>query len=78
MLLNKEQELKNKTQELKAQVAKEEAEVPKALVKALNEGKLSTMDYLNMENLKQDTRMRKAITESSMKNSDFVDDDFDF
>lgn len=78
LLLNKEQELKNKTQELKAQVAKEEAEVPKALVKALNEGKLSTMDYLNMENLKQDTRMRKAITESSMKNNEFDDDDFDF
>ena len=77
-LINKEQEMKVKTQELKAEVARQEAEVPKALVKALKEGKLSTMDYLNMENIKSDTKMRKAITESSMKNIEFDDDDFDF
>ena len=66
-LMCKEQEMKVKTEQLKGELAKEEAKVPKAFVDALNSGKLATMDYLTIENLKSDTRMRNAITESSIK-----------
>ena len=78
-MLAKEQEAKVKVQEMKAEVARQEAEVPKALVQALNEGKLSTMDYLTIENLKSDTAMRNAITKNSNSAPSFdEDDDFDF
>lgn len=74
-LICREQEAKVKTEELKGALAKEEAEVPKALVEALKKGKLSTMDYLNIENIKSDTRMRNAITESSAKKNNDLDFD---
>lgn len=74
----KEQEEKVRAQEMKTELARQEAEVPKAFVRALNEGKLSAMDYLTIENLKSDTAMRNAITKNSTKTPDFDDDDFDF
>jgi len=77
--LVKEQEAKIKVQEMKAELARQEAEVPKAFVDALNEGKLSAMDYLTIENLKSDTAMRNAITKNSTSKQEFDDnDDFDF
>ena len=76
-LITKEQEAKIKVQEAKAEAARQEAEVPKALVAALNEGKLSTMDYLTIENLKSDTNMRNAISQNNIKPDDDFDD-FDF
>lgn len=57
-----EQEMRAKTQEMKALVIEAEAEVPKAMAKALSEGKLGVMDYYNLQNLQSDTAMRNAIS----------------
>ena len=57
----KEQEAKIKIQEAKMRVVESESEVPKALVKAIEEGRLSTMDYLDMQNVQADTKMREAL-----------------
>lgn len=56
-----EQENKAKIQENKAKVVLEEAEVPKALVKALNEGKISPVDYYDIQNLQADTKLRNSL-----------------
>lgn len=68
----KEQEAKVRLQEENIKTAQKEAEVPKAFIEALNKGKISAMDYLEIENLKSDTKMRNAITQNSLKmQSDF-------
>lgn len=61
MAIAHEQEMKAKVQEMQAELIKAESEVPKAMAKALNEGKLSVMDYYKMQNLQADTEMRKAL-----------------
>lgn len=63
----KEQKAKIKNEELKAEVLKSEAEVPKNLAEAIKKSKFSVKDLIDMENIKADTRMRNAITESSLK-----------
>ena len=60
----KEQEAKLKVQEMRMKVVESESEVPKALVKAIEDGRLSTMDYLDMQNLQADTKMRKALADN--------------
>ena len=60
----KEQEEKTKIQEAKRKVVESESEVPKALVRAIEDGRLSTMDYLDMQNLQADTKMRKALADN--------------
>lgn len=62
MAVAHEQEMKAKVQEMQAELLRAEAEVPKAMAKALNEGKLSVMDYYQMQNLQADTQMRKALS----------------
>lgn len=59
-----EQENKAKIQEMKAKVVAEEAEVPKALIKALNEGKISPVDYYDIQNLQADTKLRNSLCPS--------------
>ena len=61
MAVAHEQEMKAKVQEMQAELLRAEADVPKAMAKALHEGKLSVMDYYNMQNLQADTEMRRAI-----------------
>lgn len=61
MAVAKEQEMKAAVQEMRAKVVEAEAEVPKAMAKALLDGKLGVMDYYNMQNLLADTQMRDAI-----------------
>ncbi len=56
-----EQEMKAKVQEMQAELIRAEAEVPKAMAKALQEGKMSAMDYYKLQNLQADTQMRKTI-----------------
>lgn len=51
-----------KEQEMRAYVVEAEAEVPKALAYALREGKMSVMDYYDMQNIQADTRMREKIS----------------
>lgn len=50
-------------QEMRAYVVEAEAEVPKALAKALSEGKMGVMDYYGMKNLQADTLMKDGIAE---------------
>ncbi len=51
-----------KEQEMRASVVEAEAEVPKAMAYALREGKLGVLDYYDMQNIRADTEMRKAIS----------------
>ena len=53
-----------KEQEMRAYVVEAEAEVPKALAYALREGKMSVIDYYELQNLKADTEMRSSRSEA--------------
>ncbi|MBD5393633.1 MAG: flotillin-like protein FloA [Lachnospiraceae bacterium] len=53
-----------KEQEMRAYVVEAEAEVPKAMAFALREGKMSVMDYYDLQNIKADTMMREKIGEA--------------
>ena len=53
-----------KEQEMRAYVVEAEAEVPKALAYALREGKMSVIDYYELQNLKADTEMRSSLSEA--------------
>lgn len=61
MAIAQEQEMKAKVQEMQAELIRAEAEVPKAMAKALQEGRMSAMDYYKLQNLQADTQMRKTI-----------------
>lgn len=56
-----------KEQEMRAYVVEAEAEVPKAMAYALREGKISVMDYYELQNLKADTEMRETIGNGSQE-----------
>jgi uncharacterized protein YqfA (UPF0365 family) len=58
----REQEMKAYVQEMRGKVVEAEAEVPKAMAQALREGKLSVMDYYNLQNINADTQMRSSIS----------------
>ena len=57
-----------------------EAEIPKALIKAFDEGKIGVMDYYKLQNMIADTNMRNTITKDYVKpeKDDDDDDDDDF
>lgn len=58
-----EAEMKAKTEENKAEVAANEAEIPKAVVKAIEEGKIKdVLDFYKLQNLQADTEMRRHMT----------------
>lgn len=69
MAVAREQEMKAAVEEMRAKVVEAEAEVPKALAKALMEGKLGVMDYYNLQNILADTDMREAIAQLNPKKS---------
>ncbi len=58
----KEQETKSKIHEAKIRAIEAEAEVPKALAKALQEGKITPMDYYDIKNLEADTNLRNMLS----------------
>ncbi|MBX6395210.1 MAG: flotillin-like protein FloA [Alicyclobacillaceae bacterium] len=62
MAVAREQEMRAFVEEMRAKVVEAESEVPRALAAALREGKLGVMDYMQMQNLLADTRMREAIS----------------
>lgn len=64
MAVAREQEMRAAVQEMRAKVVEAEAEVPRAMAEALRQGKISVMDYLNMQNIQADTQMREAISKS--------------
>lgn len=61
MAVATEQEMKARVQEMRAKVVESEAEVPLAMAKALKEGHLGVMDYMNFNNIKADTEMRRTV-----------------
>ena len=74
MAIAAENEMKAKVQEMRAVVIQAEAEVPKALAKALTTGKMSAMDYYNLQNMQADTSMRNAISGKDDSTSAPIDD----
>lgn len=69
MAVAREQEMKAKVQEMRAKVVEAEAEVPKAIAQALREGRIGVMDYMNLQNIKADTRMRESISDQGSSGS---------
>lgn len=61
MAVAQEQEMKARVEEMRAKVVEAEAEVPEALAKALQDGHMGVMDYMNYHNLKADTDMRDSV-----------------
>lgn len=59
-----EQENKARYELAKAKVIECEAEVPKALAKAIEEGKISAKDYMDLQNIQADTNMRNSLAKS--------------
>ncbi len=58
-----EQEAKVKAEKMRLKVIEQEAEVPKAIVKAIEEGKIKdVLDYYKLQNLQADTEMRRRLT----------------
>lgn len=61
-----EQEMKAKAEEMKAKVIANEAEVPKAIIKAIEEGKIKdVVDYYKLENLQVDTEMKRKMIDKN-------------
>ncbi|MDE6583348.1 MAG: flotillin-like FloA family protein, partial [Clostridia bacterium] len=57
-----EHEMKAKAAEMHAKLMANEAEVPKAIVKAIEEGKIKdVVDYYKLQNLQADTEMRRHM-----------------
>lgn len=57
-----EQEMRAKAEEMRAKTIANEAEVPKAIIKAIEEGKIKdVIDYYKLENLQADTEMRRKL-----------------
>ena len=69
MAVAEEQEMTAKTQEMRAKVVESEAEVPKAMAQAFRDGNMGIMDYYKMENIKSDTIMRDAISDTGSSSS---------
>lgn len=63
-------------QEMRAYVVEAEAEVPKALAKALSEGKMGVMDYYGMKNLNADTLMKDGIAEFARNRAEKCEENF--
>lgn len=60
----KEQENKALVVEMRAKVVEAEVEIPLAMADAFKKGNLGVMDYYKMQNIKSDTAMRDAISQS--------------
>lgn len=57
-----EHEMKAKAEEMHAKLIANEAEVPKAIIKAIEEGKIKdVVDYYKLQNLQADTEMRRHM-----------------
>jgi uncharacterized protein YqfA (UPF0365 family) len=61
MAVAQEQEMRARVEEMRAKVVEAEAQVPLAMAEALRQGKLGVMDYLNLQNITADTRMRESF-----------------
>ena len=73
----KTEEMRARAEELNAEKIQAEAEIPKALIKAFEEGKIGVMDYYKLQNMIADTNMRNTITKDYVKPKNDDDDDGD-
>ncbi len=62
MAVAAEQENSAKVKDMEAKYIEAQASVPIAMAEALRAGKVGFMDYLRMDNLQADTRMRKELS----------------
>ncbi len=62
MAVAAEQENSAKVKDMEAKYIEAQAAVPQAMAEALKAGKVGFMDYLRMDNLQADTRMRKELS----------------
>ncbi|MBS0655205.1 MAG: flotillin-like protein FloA [Verrucomicrobia bacterium] len=62
MAVATEQENSAKVKDMEAKYIEAQASVPLAMAEALRTGKVGFMDYLRMENIQADTRMRKELS----------------
>lgn len=65
MAIALEQEMKAEAEKARAVVIQSEAEIPAAISEAFRNGKMSVMEYYQYKNLKADTEMREAISNST-------------
>ncbi len=56
-----EQENRARVEQMRAKVVEAEAQVPEAIAHAFREGNLGIMDYYQLQNIQEDTRMRGNI-----------------
>jgi len=73
-----QEKLKAKAEQERLKRAQLESEVPKALLKAFENGKMDVMDYYKMQNIIADTNMRKALSENPAKPPEKKKIKFDF
>jgi len=73
-----QEKLKAEAEQERLKRAKLETEVPKALLKAFENGKMEVMDYYKMQNIIADTNMRKALSEKPEKPEEKKKNKFDF
>ncbi len=62
MAVAAEQENSAKVKDMEAKLIESQASVPLAMAEALRAGKVGFMDYLRMENIQADTKMRKELS----------------
>jgi len=74
MAIAAENEMKARVQEMRAVVIQAEAEVPKALAKALSSGKMSAMDYYQLQNMQADTSMRQSLASKNQASNQSKDE----
>ncbi len=65
MAVAAEQENSAKVKDMEAKYIEAQAAVPQAMAEALKAGKVGFMDYLRMDNLQADTKMRKELSGGS-------------
>lgn len=63
MAVAMEQENMAKVKDMEAKLVEAQAQVPAAMAEAFRKGNLGVMDYLRMENVQADTKMRKSLGE---------------
>lgn len=72
LAMAKEQEMKAQAEEIKLKAAQEELEVPKAIVEAINAGKMKdVVDYYKLQNLQADTELKRKYISETKNTGDF-------
>ena len=69
MAVAQEQEQSAEVMANRAKLVLAEAEVPKAMADALRSGRLGVMDYMKLQNVGADTRMRSQIASAEEQQS---------